>query len=496
MGKKKKPFIDKRNSTTYSLIFRETEDVDDAVERLLVPADAVPEAPDSTRPEAGPSGMATARALLSQMRGEEEEEGEGEEQGDGMAEERRKENILSGFPDDGYDYVKHLRTIGGRGRADLPLGSSAAEAAAPASDGPSVYLAAPRVQAPDADAKLVDARAAAVRFTAAPAELPEEVGAAGVIVDDRLHVQKQMQAELRELEAAMDEAEREGEGYEDFDSEGEGDLEDDFILGATAAAEGAEADEPRPLRPRGAAGRQSAAAALKAALAHRREAAPARQATGQLEVLEDRFSLLLGEYDADELGDLEDGLDAAQGDADLEQFADILDQFLAEQRRADLGLAAAAAGGQEEVSEDDDDEEEDEEEDEDEEEGSSAGGQQAAGGFGARCRAGLAWGCGPGGLHARWPPAAGRWTCRPMVRAGAASAAAAPHPPLPSTRRTSCRRRLLLACRPRLQQPQLPQLLPPLLHPPPSAARRRPPPAPAPCPAAAPLHRPGRPRGR
>ncbi len=37
MGKKK--FIDKRNSVTYSLVFRSTEDADDVPERVLVDAE-------------------------------------------------------------------------------------------------------------------------------------------------------------------------------------------------------------------------------------------------------------------------------------------------------------------------------------------------------------------------------------------------------------------------------------------------------------------------
>jgi hypothetical protein len=359
MGKKK-PFIDKKNSTTYSLIFRETEDVDDEPERLLVPTEEVPPVPDSMR-EDGPSSAATARAYLNQMMAEDEDDGL-------ITEDRRKENILMGFPDDGYDYVKHLRTIGARGKAvDTRTGGSSSSA--PSNDGPSIYIAAPRAVPPSQDAKVVDATATAVDTIEQEddsEDVPEEIGAAGTILEEGQHVQKLMLAELKALEAAMAQAELD-DADDDFGSEGEGDLEDEFIIQATAAPAAGTA-APRPVVSRHANSRQAAAAALKAALASRREASqlgPVRPTTGQLEVLEDRFSMLLGEYDEAELGDLEYGLDAAQGEADLEHFADILDQFLAEQRSAAaLAAGAGAAEGQDDDGSaglDDDDEDEYEE---------------------------------------------------------------------------------------------------------------------------------------
>lgn len=109
---------------------------------------------------------------------------------DGISEARRQELLEFGFPDDGYDYLKHCRVIG-RGSASLqhntqpaaataappPVAlrdpaaassSSAAAAAEPQQPSQSVYLQAPRVRAPTADVKLVDARRIAVAAAAAP----------------------------------------------------------------------------------------------------------------------------------------------------------------------------------------------------------------------------------------------------------------------------------------------------------------------------------------
>jgi hypothetical protein len=48
---------------------------------------------------------------------------------DNMSEERRRELIEMGFPDDGYDYLKHMRAPGRSGRANLegagPMADSA-----------------------------------------------------------------------------------------------------------------------------------------------------------------------------------------------------------------------------------------------------------------------------------------------------------------------------------------------------------------------------------
>ncbi len=66
--------------------------------------------------------------------------------------------------DDGYDYLKHMRVLG-RGVAGMEGGSRAADAgAAPeveatpqAAPGPSVYMAAPQLEAPEEDRRLIDA---------------------------------------------------------------------------------------------------------------------------------------------------------------------------------------------------------------------------------------------------------------------------------------------------------------------------------------------------
>lgn len=48
---------------------------------------------------------------------------------DSMTEERRRELIEMGFPDDGYDYLKHMRAPGRGGRANLEGMGPVAESA-------------------------------------------------------------------------------------------------------------------------------------------------------------------------------------------------------------------------------------------------------------------------------------------------------------------------------------------------------------------------------
>lgn len=114
MGKKK--FIDKKNSATYRLVFKESSSGSAAgggsgaggfvegADRVFVRVDGG----DAHVPGFDPDT-------------EEENDGEREEQGRdpdrrGFSEHTRLELLELGFPDDGYDYLQHLREIGTSGR--------------------------------------------------------------------------------------------------------------------------------------------------------------------------------------------------------------------------------------------------------------------------------------------------------------------------------------------------------------------------------------------
>jgi hypothetical protein len=93
----KKKFIDKKQSTTYSLVFRSTEDADDLPERVLVEAD---QSAGAGRADAG----GTSSAADEEASGRRYPPGhplswlEEEERGAPMSEARRRELIELGFP--------------------------------------------------------------------------------------------------------------------------------------------------------------------------------------------------------------------------------------------------------------------------------------------------------------------------------------------------------------------------------------------------------------
>lgn len=105
MGKKK--FIDKKHSTTYSLVYRSTETSDDVPERVLVEKDNRIGLPDpGTHSESDDESFAYPSYLAASSSKEP------------LTLQQRKEIAELGLPDDGYNYLKHLRTFGS-GRAGL-----------------------------------------------------------------------------------------------------------------------------------------------------------------------------------------------------------------------------------------------------------------------------------------------------------------------------------------------------------------------------------------
>lgn len=120
MGKKK-PFIDKKNSTKLSLLYFTGED--GVSERVLIDHRTGLPLGKSVSESAPQKETAGPRyppghplAWLNH-------------QVEDMGEDKRKEIIELGLPDDGYDYTKHLRTVGqGRARLEaLPSTSSQPE---------------------------------------------------------------------------------------------------------------------------------------------------------------------------------------------------------------------------------------------------------------------------------------------------------------------------------------------------------------------------------
>lgn len=115
--------------------------------------------------------------------------------------------------DDGYDYLKHMRVLG-RGQANLEgmpavasadSDSAASEAGAgSAAPGPSVFLPAPALEAPEDDVKVIDASRLTV-MQAVEAEGDAAVMAGGVTAFSRARerVRRGEQRELAELEEAM-----------------------------------------------------------------------------------------------------------------------------------------------------------------------------------------------------------------------------------------------------------------------------------------------------
>lgn len=106
MGKAK-PFIDRKQAESYSLVYRNAEAGAETSDRQWIESSkgvgvGRPDA-DAVQEQGGPARQA---AWWFQ------------DEVDEISEDRRKELIELGFPDDGYDYLKHLRVLG-KGQASL-----------------------------------------------------------------------------------------------------------------------------------------------------------------------------------------------------------------------------------------------------------------------------------------------------------------------------------------------------------------------------------------
>ncbi|GAQ77974.1 hypothetical protein KFL_000060390 [Klebsormidium nitens] len=339
MGKKKS-FIDKKKAATFSLVFRDSSDAaagdDSAPERIFVRSDG--------RDEAAPGFDGTE----SQFEGGSEfalEDGLKDFRGFGPAhplwagpreplpEHVRREVLEMGFPDDGYDYTKHLRELRGGGVGAIAVAPERNLRA----DVRAYNAKTVRVKPAEEDEILAEAEAAG------GAKEIQKVGAS--VLDPDI---------LKLLEES---------GSEDGGDE-ELELEDDFVIEANRGAEEENgAAEGFRIAPRGALGNGGAvqkwlgsstggkgfevaeieeyeewseeeegeeddAAAMKGrGFAASSIASDVRNRDRPVRLLDEQFeNLAVREYDLDDDSDEED-VDA-RGHADISQFDSVLDSFL------------------------------------------------------------------------------------------------------------------------------------------------------------------------
>ncbi len=168
MGKSK-PYIDRKQAASYSLVYRNAEAGQETTDRQWIEsskgvgvgrpdAEAVLQQADTA-----PRAPFIPRWFQDEV--------------DDISEDRRKELIELGFPDDGYDYLKHMRVLG-KGQASLEGAEAHADAEvgayryttrslspvceAPISvalrAGPSTFVSALNTEKPGEDRKAFDAR--------------------------------------------------------------------------------------------------------------------------------------------------------------------------------------------------------------------------------------------------------------------------------------------------------------------------------------------------
>jgi hypothetical protein len=168
MGKTKS-FIDKKTATTYSLIYRSQDEVNEdpeKAERVLQPVDKVG-VPDPEKAIAT-GGRWPAGHPLAWL--------EAEQTNKVSDDSRRREIVSLGLPDDGYDYLKHMRVVGGRVSSSLvevpaeehPKKQGDTISLVEEVAGPSVFVPATRISKTKTvrDEKMLDASKLVVRSKA------------------------------------------------------------------------------------------------------------------------------------------------------------------------------------------------------------------------------------------------------------------------------------------------------------------------------------------
>ena len=253
-----------------------------------------------------------------------------------LAPERRRELLELGFPDDGYDYIKHMKEAGGGGGSVRVIAARKPEAATDVRTVDALGLALPHKEgvSSGAGADLLEIHSATREATAGVTRPALEA--------------------IRDLELAAREIGADGAAGEVVDPSEplaamveEGDLEDDFVALATDAAEGesyAEATGIAALaEPKAAPDGLAAMALLRAAAAGGYSSGEEggeweRGADAAPRLLDEQFANLELRYGEDDLGDLEEAdteETRALGARRLEDAAlgSIFDEFLEAQSR-------------------------------------------------------------------------------------------------------------------------------------------------------------------
>lgn len=100
MGKTKKPFIDKNKAVTYRLVFKSSEYGEEGGERAFVPIRGAGQGFPALEEERPSAPMSASMAFNHFFGGRE------------PTEEEKKEIVSLGLPDDGYNYLDHVRVVG------------------------------------------------------------------------------------------------------------------------------------------------------------------------------------------------------------------------------------------------------------------------------------------------------------------------------------------------------------------------------------------------
>ncbi|KAL3156668.1 Protein ltv1 [Trebouxia sp. C0009 RCD-2024] len=359
MGKSK-AFIDRKQAASYNLVYRN--------------ADAGQETSDRQWIESS-KGVGVGRPDSEAVQQQANEKPQMpyiprwfQDEVDDISEDRRKELIELGFPDDGYDYLKHLRVLG-KGQASLegPEGRPDFDA------GPSTFVAALKTEKPEEDRKAFDARQLVLHQAAKDAvEAAQSAGGVSAFSKELNKLHKPTQADIHELEHLISQ-------YQQIEDDEQGDLLDDFVLSATLAppvvqsstaagpieeadrASGAASDdsddesyasssEPLFEDISSRLGSQAGAASKLGSFASTYWRPERQDRKENLSVIDERFEAMALEYDSDDIGELDDDAeDTIQGPATVEQFDDLLTEFLEDHPTQDhnheAGYAYDAAGG-------------------------------------------------------------------------------------------------------------------------------------------------------
>ena len=382
MPRKKKQFIDKKKAQTFSLIYAGEEDTDESdvesgngsesgdavpgIKRVLVPLEDLGKAPVDIGQRLPAAAEGPPSWLLQKM-------GIPEPELPVLETSKRKEVLELGFPDDGYDYTKHLRearpdratlitstpTTTKAGKGDktrdgeeslfsLPGDEDGGEASS------GVAEPNPSQDAPlPVDVKLVDARRLALKSELSEAEQDKYDKGSFPVPDPEQKRHRQVgttyvSTTLAEIEQVMADIELAEEAET-------GDLQEDFLLLATEGADEAETEDEDDeeaswnlVRGRAAASEGSHPTDPDAIASYREEATErALELTEGRQLMEDCFDKLVDEYDTLEIGDLEEAdLEQTHGHLHLgsTHIDSILDEFISEKRGKDYVAYASVDG--------------------------------------------------------------------------------------------------------------------------------------------------------